>query len=152
MKDKDFGNEIKFKELADKIKTISESGVFDLFDENADDEVFERFGEILSEELSKPYEPVTAEEIYEELVDNFFILIKELGIEKFNFFRFSNYDYPREVIIDGKEYDLDGEFCHDDEDATGALCAIDCLMGDLGYDEETILKKAERLINIRNMG
>ena len=54
-------------------------------------------------------------------------------------------------IIDGKEYDLDGEFCHDDIEATAALCAIDCLIADLeNYDEETILKNIEKRINTRN--
>ena len=109
------------------------------------------FSQILSEKLSEPYEPATEEEIYEEIVDNYLILIKELCVDKFNFFRFANYDYCREIIIDGKEYDLDGEFCHDDLKATEALCAIDCLIADLeNEDEEAILKNIEKRINIRN--
>ena len=54
------------------------------------------------------------------------------------------------MIIDGKRYDFDDEFCHDDEDASGALCAIDSLISDLDDDEEKILKKVEKMINIRN--
>ena len=156
MKEKDFNmdNLIKFKELADKIKSISDQ---ELDEEDLDIDSFkhsgfaELFGQILSEQLSEPYEPATEEEIYEEIVDNFFILIQELGIDEFNFFRFKSYDYCREIIIDGKEYDLDGEFCHDDLEATEALCAIDCLIADLeDYDEETVIKIIEKRINMRN--
>ncbi len=156
MRDKEFDmdNLIKFKDLADKIKSISDSE----FDEDDFDiEEFKKsgfaelFGQILSEELSEPYEPATEEELYEDIVDNFFILINELGIDNFNFFSFANYDYCREIIIDGKGYDFDAAFCHDDLEATEALCAIDCLIADLGiYDAETILKNIEKRINIRN--
>lgn len=59
-----------------------------------------------------------------------FILIQELGVDKFNFFRFANYDYCRKIIVDGKECDSDDEFCHDDIEATEALCAIDFLIAD----------------------
>lgn len=158
MKEKDFDkdNLIKFKSLADKIKSISENEFADEEDD-FDLEEFSKsgfadlFGQLLSESLSEPYEPAGEEEIYEEIVDNFFILIKELGIDDFNFFRFARYDYCRQIIIDGREYDLDGEFCHDDLDATGALCAVDCLLADLeGDDEETIFKNIERMINLKN--
>lgn len=155
MKEKDFDSEniIKFKALADKIKSISENESddeddFDL-DEFKESGFADLFAQLLSESLSEPYEPASDEEIYDEIVDNYFVLIDELGIDEFNFFRFASYDYCREVIIDGKVYDLDGEFCHDDLDATGALCAIDCLIGDLD-DEEAILKNIERMINIQN--
>lgn len=147
MKESDFNSDnlIKFKALADKIKRISDSELdedeFDI-DEFKESGFAELFSQILSEELSKPYEPATKEELYEEIVDNYLFLIKELGIDEFNFFRFASYDYCREIIIDGKEYDLDGEFCHDDLEATEALCAIDCLIADLeDEDAETILKK-----------
>ena len=156
MKEKDFDIDIliKFKDLADKIKSISD---FESDEDDFDIEDFKEsgyadmFGQILSENLSEPYEPATEEEIYEEIVDNFFVLINELGIGNFSFFRFVSYDYCREITIDGKAYDLDGEFCHDDEEATEALCAIDCLIADLeNSDEETILKNIEKRINIRN--
>ena len=156
MKEKEFDmdNLMKFKDLADKIKSISND---ELDEDEFDIEEFQKsgfaelFGKILSEKLSEPYEPTTEEGLYEEIVDNFFILIKELGVCKFNFFRFASYDYCREIIIDGNKYDLDGEFCHDDLEATGALCAIDCLIADLeNEDEETILKKVESMINVRN--
>lgn len=156
MKEKDFDmdNLVKFKDLADKIKNISDSELdeddFDI-DSFKESGFAELFGQILSEQLSEPYEPATEEDLYEEIVDNFFIVIQELGIDKFNLFRFVNYDYCREIIVDGKEYDLDGEFCHDDMEATEALCAIDCLIADLEiYNEETILKNIEKRINIRN--
>lgn len=152
MKNND-GNLIKFKDLADKIKAITE-GTAD--EEDFDIESFKESGitkvfmEMLSEKLTEPSELLTEEEIYEETADSFFTLIRLLGIKEFSFFRFKNYDYCREIIIDGKEYDLDGEFCHNDEDATGALCAIDCLIADLDDDIEAVLKKTESIINIRN--
>ncbi len=147
-------NLIKFKTLADKIKSIVESPTDEEdFDLNAFKESgsTQAFMEILSEKLSEPSGLLTEEEIYEEIADNFFTLIDLLGISDFTFFRFKNYDYNREIIIDGKEYDLDGEFCHDDEEATGALCAINCLIADLDEnDEKAVLKKAESIINVRN--
>lgn len=156
MKENEFNldNLIKFKDLADKIKSISDGELdedeFDI-DEFKESGFAELFGQILSEKLSEPYEPATEEELYEEIVDNFFVLIKELGVDEFNFFRFASYDYCRDIIIDGNEYDLDGEFCHDDLEATEALCAIDCLIADLENEaEETILRKVESMINIQN--
>lgn len=144
---------IKFKDLADKIKAITEGTAdkeeFDIreFKESG---ITEKFMEMLSEKLSEPSGLLTDEEVYEEITDNFFILIDLLGIKKFSFFRFADYDYSREIIIDGKEYDLDGEFCHDDEEATEALCAIDCLTADLDEDDGAILKKVESMVNVRN--
>ncbi|MBR6567052.1 MAG: hypothetical protein IKK60_00185 [Clostridia bacterium] len=156
MKDNDFNmdNLIKFKNLADKIKNISGSEFdeddFDI-DSFKESGFAELFGQILSEQLSEPYELATEEDLYEEIVDNFFILIQELGIDEFNFFRFKSYDYCREIIVDGKEYDLNGEFCHDDLEATEALCAIDCLIADLeNNDEETVIKNIEKRINMHN--
>lgn len=146
-------NIIKFKDLADKINSIVESPVkeedFDL-DEFRKSGMTQMFMEMLSEKLSEPSELLTEDEIYEEITDSFFILIDLLGIESFSLFRFADYSYSREIIIDGKTYDLDGEFCHDDEEATEALCAIDCLMADLDEDDETVLKKVESMVNVRN--
>lgn len=155
MKDYDFGSDstIPFKALADKIKGIADGSLdpedFD-FDEIQKSGIVDFFEEILSDEISEPFAPVSDDEIYEEIVDNYFLLIKELGIESFHFFRFADYDYCREIIVDGQKYDLDGEFCHDDTDAAGALCAIDCLMADLEEEDETVLKKVESMINKKN--
>lgn len=152
MKDNDFSNDnmIPFKALADKFKGSLFDGDSDDFESNEVTEALDKFSAILESALSKPFEPVSDDEIYEEIVDNYFTLIKELGIEKFDFFRFAEYEYSGEVIIDGKRYDFDAEFCHDDEDASGALCAIDSLISDLDDDEEKIFKKVEKMINIRN--
>ncbi|MBP3330418.1 MAG: hypothetical protein J6L89_06250 [Clostridia bacterium] len=89
-------------------------------------------------------------ELYEEIVDNYFVLIKELGVDSFKTFSFISYDYCREITIDGIEYDFDSEFCHDDAEATEALCAIDCLISDSEEDEEKLLRKIEEKINLRN--
>ena len=92
-----------------------------------------------------------SEELYKEIVDNYFILIDELGITDFNFFRFARYDYCREIIIDKQNFDLDAEFCHDDSEATEALCATECLIADISNKSvEDILKKVESMINKRN--
>ena len=150
---KDSDNMIEFKSLADVIEDFldgqddRENFDSDEFDESGIGELFEQ---MLNNAFEDSFEPTSEDELYEEITDNFFVLIKELGIKSFNFFRFASYDYCREIIVDGKEIDLDGEFSHDDEDATEALCAIDCLMADLGEEVETILKKVERMINIRN--
>ncbi|MBO5937204.1 MAG: hypothetical protein J6Q79_06270 [Clostridia bacterium] len=149
----DFDNIIKFKSLADKIQNISVDELnedeFDL-DEFIDSGVVELFKEMLSAELSEPFDDVSEDSLYEEIVDNYFILIQELGINDFNFFRFARYNYCREIIIDRQNFDLDAEFCHDDLVATEALCAIDCLIADIdAEDEELILKKVETMINMR---
>ena len=151
MKDKDFdiGNRINFKDLADKIGEVDLSAC----DELDEDAMAEFLCSILPDVVSN-IEPCTKEDIYDEILENFYFLIKAIGVEEFSFFRFSNPDYCREIIIDGKEYDLDGMFTHDDEDETGALCAIDSLIGDIvcEYDEseEEILKKIQAMINIKN--
>lgn len=146
-------NLIKFKDLADKIKSITDGNAdeedFDL-DEFRKSGMTQMFMETLAKKLTEPSGLLTEDEIYEEITDSFFILIGLLGIKAFSLFRFADYSYSREIIIDGKSYDLDGEFCHDDEEATEALCAIDCLMADLDEKTETVLKKAERMINVRN--
>lgn len=151
MKDKDFdmGNRINFKDLADKISEIDLSAC----DESDEDAMVEFLCSVLPDVVSN-IEPCSKEEIYDEIVEMFYFLINQLEIEKFSFFRFSNPDYCREIIIDGKEYDLDGAFSHDDDSATEALCAIDSLIGDIvctyGESEENILKKIQVMINIKN--
>ena len=158
MSENDFGEiRIDFKALADTIRNIKSEGAdedeieAEIMDTIIKGGFAEKFGQLLSEELSNPGEPSSRDDLYEELIDNFFLLISELGIDSFKFFRFKDYDYTREIIIDGKEYDLDGEFSHDDEDAAGALCAIDCLIADLENDgEEDVLREIEKMINIKN--
>lgn len=147
----DFDNIIKFKSLADKIQdtidTETDEGEFDL-DRLLDSGIVELFKEIISEELTEPSDDVSEDSLYEEIVDSYFILIQELGINDFNFLRFASYDNCHEIIIDKQNFDLDIEFCHDDLVATEALCAIDCLIADI--DDESILKKVETMINKRN--
>lgn len=156
------GEPIKFKELADKLKAFSaDSKISDskeMSDKEEDDLLSLIQGVVSSNSFKKEFfgaitEPsasISDDEIYEEIVESYFVLIRELKIKSFNFFRFPDYDDPRLITVDGREYDLDDEFCHDDEDAAGALCAIDSLIGDLGVGERKALKKTEKLINIRN--
>ena len=155
MKDSEFGfdNIIKFKSLADKIEDITDIGTdeeeLDL-DKLLDSGIADLFKDILSEELYESLEDEKEESLYEEIVDNYFVLIDELGIADFNFFRFASYDYCREIIIDKQKFDLDAEFCHDDLVATECLCAIECLIADIGNESaEDILKKVECMINKR---
>ena len=157
MKDNEFefDNIIKFKPLTDNISgaddIVEAEDELDL-DKLLDSGVVELFKEMLSEELYEPFEPATVDSLYEEIVDNYFILINELGITDFNFFRFVRYDYCREIIIDKQNFDLDAEFGHDDLVATEALCAIECLIADISNESvEGILKKVESMINKRNM-
>ena len=98
----------------------------------------------LEEELSKRKEP---SEIYQEIANYYFILFDQLGISAFDSFQFSHYEDPRLVVVDGKEYDFDQVFCHQDVDATEALCAIDGLIADLEeHQTHKILKKIEKCI------
>ena len=155
MKENEFDNIIKFKPLTDNISSaddiVEAEDELDL-DKLLDSGVVELFKEMLSEELYEPFEPDTVDSLYEEIVDNYFILIDELGITDFNFFRFVRYDYCREIIIDKQNFDLDAEFGHDDLVATEALCAIECLIADISNESvEGILKKVESMINKRNM-
>ena len=155
MKDYEFNSDniIKFKSLDDKIGDITgietDEEELDL-DKLLDSGIVDLFKEILSEELCEPFEPVSVDSLYEEIVDNYFILMQELDIDSFNFFRFASYDYCREIIIDKQSFDLDAEFCRDDSEATEALCAIDCLIADADESVESILKKVESIINKRN--
>lgn len=93
-------------------------------------------------ELADKIKAIPDADFDEALEDEFDEAFEESG--------FADYEYCREIIIDGKKYDLDGEFCHDDETATGALCAVDCLVGDIEDDYQTVLKNVEKMINIRN--
>lgn len=112
--------------------------------------LFDYFDKIFSDELEKIDNDLSNSDLYEEIVDNYFIILKELGIENFSEFSFASYDYCREIIVDGKKYDLDCVFCHNDADATESLCAIDCLIADIDEDEEEIMKNIEKMINKRN--
>ena len=157
MKDNEFELDkiIKFKPLTDNISSaddiVEAEDELDL-DKLLDSGVVELFKKMLSEELYEPFEHDTVDSLYEEIVDNYFILINELGITDFNFFRFVRYDYCREIIIDKQNFDLDAEFCHDDLVATEALCAIECLIADISNESfEGILKKVESMINKRNI-
>ena len=156
MKDNEFNfdNIIKFKPLADKIQDATDTEIDEAeldLDKLLDSGMVELFKEILSEELYESFDDAENEEsIYEEIVDNYFILMQEFNIDGFSFFRFARYDYCREIIIDRQNFDLDAEFCHDDMVATGALCAIDCLIADADESIESILKKVETMINKRN--
>ncbi|MBO5857734.1 MAG: hypothetical protein J6Q87_05750 [Clostridia bacterium] len=92
---------------------------------------------------------VSMEEIIFDLVKCFKTILKELKIDRVTEFEFVDYDYPRLIIINGKEYDLDGAF-DKDEDAGAALYEIDALIGDLvcdfGMKCEQVLKLIEKEI------
>ena len=92
---------------------------------------------------------VSMEEIMSDLVKCFKTILKELKITKVTEFTFVDYEYPRLIIINGKEYDLDGAF-DKDEDAGAALYEIDSLIGDLvgdfGMKCEQVLKLIEKEI------
>ena len=92
---------------------------------------------------------VSMEEIMSDLVKCFKTILKELKIQEVTEFTFVDYDYPRLIIINGKEYDLDGAF-DKDEDAGAALYEIDALISDLislfGMECEQVLKLIEKEI------
>ena len=92
---------------------------------------------------------VNMQDIISDLVKCFKTILKELKIDKVTEFRFVDYEYPRLIIINGKEYDLDGAFGKE-EDAGAALYEIDALIGDLvceyGMNCEQVLKLMEKEI------
>ena len=92
---------------------------------------------------------VNMQDVISDLLRCFKTILKELKIDKVTEFRFVDYEYPRLIIINGKEYDLDGAF-DKDEDAGAALYEIDALIGDLvceyGMNCEQVLKLIEKEI------
>ena len=92
---------------------------------------------------------VDMQDIISDLVNSFRVILKALRIEKITEFTFVDYEYPRLIIINGKEYDLDGAF-DKDEDAGAALYEIDALISDLicdyGMKCEQVLKLIEKEI------
>lgn len=120
-------------------------GIFDFFKSKEFEELFEK---ALEEEMAKPHDK---NEIYNEIANNYFVLLSLLNIDRFGLFQFYDYEDPRKVLVDATKHDFDNEFCHDDSNATEALCAIDCLIANL--EEESlakILNKIEKKINTQN--
>lgn len=115
-------------------------GLFDFFQSKAFDELFDK---ALEDELSKTSND---DGIYEEIANQYSVLLRLLHITDFQSFRFPDYEDPRKVVVDGSEYDFDTTFSHDNPDATEALCAIDCLIADSEDQTESVLKKVENLI------
>ncbi len=132
-------------------KELSEEdmlGMIDEVDKFLKDSDFENlFNNALEEALSKPKSP---DEIYDEIIENYFTLLSMLEIYDFKNFKFPDYDDCRKINIDGKEYDFNDCFEHDNDEATEALCAIDCLIADLQTETTTpVLNKIEEMINDR---
>lgn len=92
---------------------------------------------------------VNMQDVISDLLRCFKTILKELQIKKVTEFTFVDYEYPRLIIINGKEYDLDGAF-DKDEDAGAALYEIDALISDLislfGMECEQVLKLIEKEI------
>ena len=133
-----------FNELSEKEQ---EEFVDKFFDEKSEEEQIAVLMKVLDNlQFSGS---VSMEEIMSDLVKCFKTILKELKITKVTEFTFVDYEYPRLIIINGKEYDLDGAF-DKDEDAGAALYEIDSLIGDLvgdfGMKCEQILKLIEKEI------
>lgn len=106
---------------------------------------FEKFAENLENLFSGDNFPSPDEdEIYSQISDAYIILLKKLKINKFTSFCFSDYSDPRIVVVDGKKYDFDSLFSHNDSIAAECLCEIDALIADMDKNEETILKEIEK--------
>ncbi len=93
------------------------------------------------------FEDTDYKELSDKIIKNYLILIKKLGIEHFEKVKFPDYEDPRIILIDDKEYNFDIEFSHNDRAATAALCAIDCFMADSGEDFKAILLTVEKALN-----
>ncbi len=92
------------------------------------------------------FQPIDEEDVYSQLVDNYFKLIKKLKIKEFSTFAFYDYDDSRIVVIDGKKYDFDTFFSHNNSSVTEILCGIDNLIADIGKELSFILKEIEKRI------
>ena len=93
------------------------------------------------------FTPVDENEVYSLITDNYFKLIKKLKIGNFSTFSFNDYNDCRVVIIDGKKYDFDSLFSHNDSSASEYLYEIDALMADINNDETAVLKEIEKRLN-----
>ena len=142
------GDIVSFEEFFNKKSEEEQTEIIDeFFDKMSEDEQVEFLMNVL-ENLNLTGS-VSMEEIISDLVRCFKTILKELKIDKVTEFRFVDYEYPRPIIINGKEYDLDGAF-DKDEDAGAALYEIDALIGDLvceyGMNCEQVLKLIEKEI------
>ena len=142
------GDIVSFEEFFNKKSEEEQTEIIDeFFDKMSEDEQVEFLMNVL-ENLNLTGS-VSMEEIISDLVRCFKTILKELKIDKVTEFRFVDYEYPRLIIINGKEYDLDGAFGKE-EDAGAALYEIDALIGDLvceyGMNCEQVLKLMEKEI------
>ena len=93
------------------------------------------------------FTPVNAEELYSLLIEDYLKLIKKLKIGKFLTFSFADYEDSRVVVIDGRKYDFDAVFSHNNSAVSECLCEIDALISDLGQGAEKVLREIEKRIN-----
>ena len=87
------------------------------------------------------------DEAYSLITDNYFKLTKKLKIGNFPNFSFADYNNPHVIAIDGRKYDFDLLFSHNDSYASECLYKIDALIADIGQDESAILKEIEKRMN-----
>jgi hypothetical protein len=116
-------------------------GLFDVFKSKQFEELFEK---ALEEEMTNSQ---SKNQIYSEITNCYFMILSLLNVNSFKSFQFPDYEDCRKVVVDGKEYDFDNEFHHNDRNATEMLCTIDCLIADLEDDIEAILGQIEKNIN-----
>lgn len=142
------GDIINLEEYLNKKSEEEKEEIIDeFFDKMSEDEQVEFLMNALKN--LKLTGPVSMKELISDLVRCFKTILKELKIDKVTEFTFVDYEYPRLIIINGKEYDLDGAF-DKDEDAGAALYEIDALISDLicdyGMKCEQVLKLIEKEI------
>lgn len=117
-------------------------GLFDIFKSKQFEELFEK---AIEEEMTNSQ---TKNEIYSEITNCYFMILSLLNVNNFKSFLFPDYEDCRKIVVDGKEYDFDNEFRHNNKNATEIICTIDCLIADLEDDDsEAILRKIEKNIN-----
>lgn len=108
-----------------------------------------RFGALLEKTLENEIaNRPNRNEICDEIAACYTGLLRLLHVECCTSFRFPDYEDCRRVIVDGTEYDFDIEFHHGHRSATEMLCALDCLLSDLGESKmESKLKMIEQIMN-----
>lgn len=88
------------------------------------------------------------DDIINEIAENYRYIAKALK-KNYSCVKLSSEDLSI-LTIDGKAYDLDAEFSHDDLEITECRMAIESLTADLsseGADISDILKKTESILN-----
>ena len=106
-----------------------------------------KFEQLFEKELETYTDPKEKDEIYDEIASNYLTILDLLKLKSFHTFRFPDHEDCRKISVDGREYDLDDAFRHNNRRATEALCAIDCLIADVEGSFESKLREIGKRVD-----